>query len=75
MFNKNKTKKTIMGLKFQENNVALFKTNIYSTFGSIIDFTMSFWIRVDFFDGSKKIILTNENYKDYEVFMVKFFYF
>lgn len=66
---------TLMGVTFSEGKSAYFSLNFPIMSPNGLDFSMSFWIKVDLADGTARCILQSENYGQYRFLYVNYLKF
>ena len=60
----------IMGIQFQQNNIANFNPGFNMATFNKVDFTMSFWVRIDFCDSTARYFMSNANFDQFRFFLV-----
>jgi len=60
----------VMGVHFAMNNLARFFQGFDPMSFGKLDFTMSFWIRIDLVDGNTRCLISSAEYPSWRFVMV-----
>ena len=59
-----------MGIQFQQNNIANFYPGFNMATFNKADFTMSFWVRIDYCDSTTRYLMSNALFDQFRFFLV-----